>query len=254
MAQSMSRLSKLCMDAATKRSKSIAIESFGNLVKRRKEVPNIDALIQQKIKILNSDKTTTDKIKLDRLSNRLPYTDIEAMATKGALIRHYGCLFYRKLWEELKLHQLFKLIVHNSSGKAKINYDLDLVVSYLSYMRILAPSSKSNTFSKRTEQIFNLGDITLDNIYDALSVMAKRKEYILDKLNHNIDKVYTRVKTIAFYDVTKFYFESFNSDELRARGISKEHKTNEVQVILGLLVDSASIPINYEILEAIPLR
>lgn len=114
-------------------------------------------------------------------------------------------------------------------------------------MRILFPGSKSKTYSQRTEQIFDLQNISLDNIYDSLAAIAKRKDYIIGKLNENLENIYARVKTIAFYDVTTFYFESFDSDELRARGMSKENKTNEVQVVLGLLVDGEGIPINYEL-------
>lgn len=234
-------------DFNTKKSKSIAIESFGDLVKRRVTTPNIDELIQKKIKELNKNKDIADKVKIDRLTNKLPYTDADALSTSGALIRKYGGVFYRKIWENLNLHTLFKTIVRNSSGKAKINYDLDLAVFYLTYMRILFPGSKSKTYSQRTEQIFDLQNISLDNIYDSLAAIAKRKDYIIGKLNENLENIYARVKTIAFYDVTTFYFESFDSDELRARGMSKENKTNEVQVVLGLLVDGEGIPINYEL-------
>lgn len=114
-------------------------------------------------------------------------------------------------------------------------------------MRILKPMSKSKTFRTRDELLFDFSDLTLDEIYSSLDVLAARKKTIINNLNKNIEAVYSRVKTIAFYDVTIFYFESFDSDELRARGMSKENKSNEVQVVLGLLVDGEGIPINYEL-------
>ena len=53
--------------------------------------------------------------------------------------------------------------------------------------------------------------------------------------------------TVALYDCTTFYFESFDSDELRARGMSKENRANEVQVVMGLLVDADGTPLDYEL-------
>ncbi len=57
----------------------------------------------------------------------------------------------------------------------------------------------------------------------------------------NISVAHTReilggVITVAFYDVTTLYFESFREDNLRSPGFSKDGKTAETQVVLGLLV------------------
>ncbi|SHH04883.1 hypothetical protein SAMN02745221_01556 [Thermosyntropha lipolytica DSM 11003] len=43
---------------------------------------------------------------------------------------------------------------------------------------------------------------------------------------------------IVFYDVTAFHFENINKDDLRDFGFSKANKVNEVQVVMGLLIDS----------------
>lgn len=59
--------------------------------------------------------------------------------------------------------------------------------------------------------------------------------------------MYQRDLTIAMYDVSTFYFESFTEDDLRRRGMSKEHRTQETQVVLGLLIDSQGIPFAYEL-------
>ena len=80
-------------------------------------------------------------------------------------------------------------------------------------MRILNPGSKNKPFETKDKFILDFSGLALDNVYD----------------------------------VTTFYFESFDSDELRARGMSKENKTNEVQVVLGLLADGEGIPIDYQL-------
>jgi transposase len=52
---------------------------------------------------------------------------------------------------------------------------------------------------------------------------------------------------VVFYEVTTFSFESAKADTLREFGFSKDGKFNEVQVVLGLLVDCEGRPIGYEL-------
>lgn len=47
--------------------------------------------------------------------------------------------------------------------------------------------------------------------------------------------------------MTNYYFESQKMGELRLFGFSKEHKNNEVIVVMGLLIDSNGIPITYRL-------
>ena len=50
---------------------------------------------------------------------------------------------------------------------------------------------------------------------------------------------------ILFYDCTTLYFGSFTEDELRRFGYSKDHKFNQGQVLLALMVDSEGLPAGY---------
>ncbi len=52
---------------------------------------------------------------------------------------------------------------------------------------------------------------------------------------------------VVLYDVTTFYFESQRADEIRNYGFSKDNKINEVQIVMGLLVDLQGRPIGYEL-------
>lgn len=69
-------------------------------------------------------------------------------------------------------------------------------------------------------------------------------------LNKKIEKMIPdRDMSLAFYDCTTYYFESFNEDDFRERSMSKDNKRNETQVVMGLLIDSSGIPISYRIFE-----
>ncbi len=221
-------------------SSSRTIRSCGDLIKLRLENPNIDEQLKQEVARLNADAKAASQAWINRHLQSVDCTQDRALKQVN-----YGIAFYRRIWESLKLHTWFDRAKRNARGR--IGYDLDQAVFLLAAMRILKPMSKSKTFGSRDELLFDFNKLSLDDIYHSLDVLADKKKTILSNLNRNLEEIYTRVKTIAFYDVTTFYFESFDSDELGARGMSKENKTNEVQVVLGMLVDGEGIPIDYEL-------
>ena len=150
---------------------------------------------------------------------------------------------YRVLWEELGMESYFR----NFTRNYRIPYDLDLTVFYACLNRIVDPSSYRSGWLNRERFVFDFSSIKLDQIYESLGILSNRKENIIKKLNESIGNLYKRDLTIALYDVTTFYFESFIEDDLRRRGMSKEHRTQETQVVLGLLIDSEGIPLTYEL-------
>jgi len=52
--------------------------------------------------------------------------------------------------------------------------------------------------------------------------------------------------SLVFYDVTTLYFETFQPDELRKPGFSKDNKSQQPQVLIGLIVDVQGFPVAYE--------
>ena len=82
--------------------------------------------------------------------------------------------------------------------------------------------------------------------YDETFEQAENK--LFKHLNKSIEKIIpNRNMSLAFYDCTTYYFESFTEDELRERGMSKDNKRNETQVVMGLLIDGEGIPISYKL-------
>lgn len=52
---------------------------------------------------------------------------------------------------------------------------------------------------------------------------------------------------LMFYDVTTLYFEPSKTDALREPGFSKDGKTAESQIVLGLLVSEGGYPLSYSL-------
>jgi transposase len=51
----------------------------------------------------------------------------------------------------------------------------------------------------------------------------------------------------VLYDVTTLYFESFKSDEFKNQGFSKDNKSQQPQIVIGLLVTQSGFPLLYEV-------
>jgi len=159
-----------------------------------------------------------------------------------AQILDYGYLPYAILWE--------KLGIGNCLGNLKQNANCCFSLSESTFLMViqhlLSPKSKLATYEGQ-EKYFGLSPIQLHQLYRTLDKLAKHKEKIEDALFYeNYIKVNNQVD-VVFYDVTTFAFESVIADELKSRGFSKDCKFNEVQVVMGLLIDSFGLPIGYEL-------
>ena len=52
---------------------------------------------------------------------------------------------------------------------------------------------------------------------------------------------------MQFYDVTTLYFETFEEDDLRKNGFSKDNKSQQPQILIALIVSKEGFPVAYEV-------
>lgn len=147
--------------------------------------------------------------------------------------------------KDLRQDGAVKLLKQVYSG---IGFDSlrDKVLRDLAIARVCEPRSKLATvdYMRRYwgedyhyQQVYRY----LDTLYNS------RKEEVLKISVEHTRKILGGVITVAFYDVTTLYFESFKEDNLRAPGFSKDGKTAETQVVLGLLVSQNGYPLSYSL-------
>src|SRR5690606_19167859 len=53
--------------------------------------------------------------------------------------------------------------------------------------------------------------------------------------------------SLVFYDVTTLYFETFEADDLRKNGFSKDNKSQQPQILIGLMVSKEGLPVAYDV-------
>ncbi len=152
-----------------------------------------------------------------------------------------GYLFLQKIYHELGLHKICKEI----SRKYKFDFDLDSILSRLTYGRVIFPSSKlaTNELSKR---FIEQPNFELHQIYRALEVLAKETDFIQSALYENSMKVSRRNTGVLYYDCTNYFFEIEQEDGDKQYGPAKDHKPNPI-VQMGLFMDGDGIPLAFSI-------
>lgn len=112
-------------------------------------------------------------------------------------------------------------------------------------MRVIEPASKLRSIeliktyfgiSHRRQNFYEAAPqwLALKNKVEELTVGFAQKEFSFDY-------------TLVFYDVTTLYFETFESDDLRKQGFSKDSKSQQPQILVALMVTKEGFPIAYEV-------
>lgn len=152
-----------------------------------------------------------------------------------------GYLFLEKLYNQLNI----KSICNSISDKYKFQFDLNEILSYLVFARIIYPSSKLETF-KQCQNFMEQPKFKLHDEYRALSYIAENMDLIQEQLFHNSKKIIKRNSSVIYYDCTNYFFDIDNEDDFRKYGISKEHRPNPI-VGMGLFMDGDGLPLSCNI-------
>ena len=152
-----------------------------------------------------------------------------------------GYLFLEKIYNQLNI----KNICDNIQDKYQFHFDLNEILSYLIYARIIYPSSKLETF-KQCQNFIEQPKFNLHDEYRALSYIAENIDYIQEELFSNSKNIIKRNSKVIYYDCTNYFFDIDNEDDLRKYGISKEHRPNPI-VGMGLFMDGDGLPLSFNI-------
>ena len=159
------------------------------------------------------------------------------MNTKNTF--NVGYLFLEKLYNQLNI----KSICDSISDKYK--FDLNEILSYLIFARIIYPSSKLETF-KQCQNFINQPKFKLHDEYRALSYIAQNMDFIQEQLFNNSKNVINRNSSVIYYDCTNYFFEIEYEDDFKKYGISKQHQPSPL-VGMGLFMDGDGLPLSCNI-------
>jgi hypothetical protein len=157
--------------------------------------------------------------------------------SKASSLEHYELVGNQLSILYEALHTLYSRFGYDAI-KAPLLADLVLI-------RMIEPASKLRSL----ELIKNYFGIThrRQTFYESAIKWLAAKEKIERLTLQVAEKEFGFDYSLVFYDVTTLYFETFEADELRKHGFSKENKSQQPQILIALIVDKNGFPIAYEV-------
>ena len=222
-------------DKNSKNIRSKTIQSLGYLDELEKEYNDPIAHFTAVAKKMD------DERKQDNAAYTFSINKQEVLPVGTDNVKNFGYAAFSSLYHDLGIHTFFK----NRQRHTKDGFDANVIMQMLAYSRLLYPSSKKSSFENRN-RFFEKTDYSLNDVYRCLTFFNKQKENLQLWLNDKIKDLYQRDTSLIYYDVTNYYFETDKTDGFKAKGVSKEHRTNPI-VQMGLFMDNKGIPITYEL-------
>jgi transposase len=152
-------------------------------------------------------------------------------------VDHTQCIgfYYRFFYDTIE-----KIIAQIGFVGLSTNLFNDLVT-----IRILEPASKLRSIAL-LETYFGIVH-RRQGFYREAKKWLSLKDQVQQIVWQFAQKEYRFDYTLLFYDVTTLYFETFESDELRNTGFSKDNKSQQPQILVGLMVNKDGFPIAFDL-------
>lgn len=219
-------------------TKTITVKSLGYLDVLEKEYDDPIAYFSKEVKKMNEEK------KSQKFSVPLNISSNISISKNIQPSKNFGYSAFSKIYHELGID---KFLIHKFKHTNISEFKLNNILKLLVFGRLIFPDSKKGTYENK-DMLFENTDFSLKDIYRFLSYIEPKKNELTKYIYDNSKEQYNRDTSCLFYDVTNYYFEIDDNDELRKKGVSKEHRPDPI-VQMGLFQDSKGIPLNYKLFE-----
>lgn len=220
----------------TRKKKTHVVKTIGNYEKMLYEDPDVIAKLKLEAARLTREKKAAEA----PVTLEVPVGNIMKPDDVVPSFR-FGHGLVKQIWQQMGLDTFFE----TRSGKRNAETAAQAIY-YLAAHRCAKPTSV-HACVQELPNYAGVNRLSLDVLYDVLDILSEQKSAVVEHLSHFFERKTSRQGPEAFYDVTTYAFESTRWGELRMFGFSKDHKNNEVQVVMGLLLDNNGMPITYEL-------
>jgi len=217
------------------RSHKRTVKSLGYVDELEKVYPDPIAHFTKVVKEM-SEKEKTAKTELT-----MTFAVGETMDFDANNRKNIGYMPFSHLYRELKIDAFFR----NRQRSLNVDFKLDHIFRLLIFGRLVFPGSKKKTYERR-ETLFEKSAFSLDDVYRSLPLFHKYASDLKAFLHKRVRDLYGRKTDLVYYDVTNYYFEIDEPDDLRKKGVCKEFRPNPI-VQMGLLMDQQGLPVTYEL-------
>lgn len=218
------------------KSRTAIVKYLGDLETLQKQYEDPIAYFQEVVQKMNEEE------KQNKTPIILKINKNEKLEEGTNNIKNFGYVALSKIYHELEIDKFFiNKFKNRDMSESKINNIIKLLV----FSRDLYPNSKKSTFDNR-DIFFENTNFSLKEVYNALTYIEPFKQQIQHFIYSHIQDQYKPNNEAIFYDVTNYYFEIDDADEIRAKGVSKEHRPNPI-VQMGLFIDALGLPMCYQL-------
>ena len=214
--------------------KSKTVKTLGYVDSLMEQYPDPIAHFEEVVRQMNKEAENdkkADVILFDR------HEELEIGATE----RNLGYAALSAIYHELEID----VFTNNHQRGLKVEYSINSIMRLLVYARVLRPGSKRRAYGMRG-WFFDKSDFSLDDVYRSLEYIAKMKDTLQLWVHEHILSKCGRDTTFVYYDVTNYYFEIDEEDEMRRNGVCKEHRPDPI-VQMRLFMDNDGIPMSYRL-------
>ena len=168
--------------------------------------------------------------------------------------KNIGYIILQNIYKQLGLNEFFNNINENS----KATYSFNDVNRFLTFARIIDPSSKFHTVMNK-DYYYECPDFEYQHIERFLDVLYENYDNYLNQLYEGSNNLLLRDTSVCYFDCTNYYSEIEDEDQdyvdevtgeliegLRKYGVSKEHRNTPI-VQMGLFMDRDGIPLTMSI-------
>ncbi len=218
--------------------KNTTVKTLGDLEKLKLEYDDPIAHFKEVVTKMNED---------ERKNNSpltLTINKNEELIEGADNMKNFGYVALSKVYHELEID---KFLINKFKTRNMSEYKINNIMKLLVFARALFPDSKKSTYENK-DIFFENSDFSLQEVYNALTYIEPFKDKLQKYIYEHIQEQYTPNNEIAFYDVTNYYFEIDDNDDLRKKGVCKEHRPNPI-VQMGLFMDSLGLPMCYKLFE-----
>ncbi len=152
-----------------------------------------------------------------------------------------GYLFLQSIYYRMQLDKVCRKL----RDKYKFQYDINAILSDLTYARVLEPASKLSSYSTVSE-FLEPPTYELHDVYRALDVLGTECDFIQSEIYKNSHLLGVRNDKVLYYDCTNYYFEIEQENGEKKYGKSKEHRPNPI-VQMGMFMDGDGIPLAFSL-------
>lgn len=233
---------------------SAIVKDLGYLDDLEKEHENPLAWAKEEAKRLTEENKEARKKRIQSIDFDTTPLDQREGGHGGPVI-NIGSAAISRIYHDLEIDEF----LDNRRRYRRFGFNVEKVVRFLIYNRVLDPDSKKGAWEKKHLYYDSDDDFSLDQVYETMDFLASYKEDLVKKIDTVIGQKYSRNTCHLFYDVTNYYFEIDNNDEeildeegnpqnkaYRQPGCSKEHRTTPI-VQMGLFMDQNGIPVDYDL-------